>query len=59
MRDGRRELMLYIAGRLAGCVRQDGDGYLTFSYAAGYSGAPVSLSMPVSPVTYPQRVVRP
>ena len=59
MRGSQRELLLYIAGHLAGHVRQDRDGFLSFSYTAGYSGVPVSLSMPISSETYPQRVLRP
>ena len=59
MSSGTREMALYIAGRLAGHVRQDENGALSFSYAPDYLGAPVSLFMPLSPMTYRQHVVRP
>ena len=59
MSSGTHEMALYIAGRLAGHVRQDENGALSFSYAPDYLGAPVSLFMPLSPMTYRQHVVRP
>lgn len=52
-------LALYIAGNLAGHVRQGDEGALSFAYVPGYSGVPVSLSIPVTPAVYPHRTVRP
>ena len=57
--DHHRTLLLYIAGSLAGHVLQDEDGALSFTYEPSYSGPPVSLSMPIAPVAYPQRIIRP
>ena len=59
MRGRYRTLLLYIAGTLAGRVLQDEDGALSFAYEPSYSGPPVSLSMRIAPVTYPQRIIRP
>lgn len=59
MKGRYRTLLLYIAGALAGHVLQDDDGALGFTYEPSYSGPPVSLSMPIAPITYPQRVIRP
>ena len=53
------ELCLYISGMLAGWVRQDAHGLLSFSYAPDYQGVPVSLSMPIASHVYPQRFIRP
>lgn len=52
MSSGAREMALYIAGRLAGHVRQDENGALSFSYAPDYLGAPVSLFMPLSHIGF-------
>lgn len=54
-----RKLLLFISGALAGHVLQDANGALSFAYETAYSGPPVSLSMPISPITYPQRIIRP
>ena len=51
--------VISLAGRLAGHVRQDENGALSFSYAPDYLGASVSLFMLLSPMTYRQHVVRP
>lgn len=59
MSDHHRTLLLYIAGSLAGHVLQDEDGAMSFTYEPSYSGSPVSLSMPIAPATYPQRIIRP
>lgn len=52
-------LALYIAGNLAGHVHQDREGTLSFAYVPGYSGVPVSLSIPITPAIYPHRAIRP
>ena len=54
-----RELLLFISGALAGHVLQDANGALSFAYEPAYSGPPVSLSMPIAPIAYPQRIIRP
>lgn len=54
-----RELLLFISGALAGHVLQDANGALSFAYEPAYSGPPVSLSMPITPLTYSQRIIRP
>lgn len=59
MSDHHRTLLLYIAGSLAGHVLQDEDGAMSFTYEPSHSGSPVSLSMPIAPATYPQRIIRP
>lgn len=56
---GTSTLSVAIAGRLAGRVDQRADGSLSFSYDAGYSGPPLSLSMPVSNRSYGDKAVRP
>lgn len=59
MRGRFRVLLLFIAGTLAGHVLQDEDGALSFTYEPSYSGPPLSLSMRIAPITYPQRAIRP
>ena len=59
MRNRHRTLLLYIAGSIAGHVLQDENGALSFTYEPSYSGSPVSLSMPIAPIVYPQRIIRP
>ncbi|MBR3326638.1 MAG: type II toxin-antitoxin system HipA family toxin [Atopobiaceae bacterium] len=59
MRGRYRTLLLFIAGTFAGHVLQDADGALSFAYDPSYSGPPVSLSMPIAPIKYSQRVIRP
>lgn len=52
-------LAVYIAGSRAGELLQGDSGELSFSYEGGYSGVPLSLSMPVSNRTFGDKVVRP
>lgn len=52
-------LAVYIAGLRAGELRQRDSGQLTFSYDIGYSGIPLSLSMPVTNRSFGDKVVRP
>lgn len=56
---GTSMLNVAIAGKVAGHVEQRADGSLSFSYAADYSGPPLSLSMPISNRAYGDKVVRP
>lgn len=52
-------LVVLIAGRRAGMVRQSDDGTLSFAYGAGYNGVPLSLSMPVGEMAFGDSLVRP
>lgn len=52
-------LSVIICGRVAGTLRQDSRGLMSFSYSGDYSGAPLSLSMPVSNRVFGQSTVRP
>lgn len=60
-----RELSVYLDGKRAGTLRQTAQGNTTFryeeDYSAGQSAAPtpISLSMPVSRLEHPSRVVVP
>lgn len=54
-----QSLNVFIAGNLAGTLTQDIQGQLAFFYAGGYSGPPLSVSMPVSNRTYRDKQVRP
>lgn len=53
------ELFGIIEGVPAGLLRQDAAGLISFRYADGYQGTPLSLSMPITNRTYGQKVVRP
>lgn len=53
------ELVVAIAGRLAGTLAQGKGGALSFAYEPSYVGPPLSLSMPVSNRTYGDATVRP
>lgn len=55
----KTELAVLICGQLAGMLWQDEAGLFGFSYEPRYSGAPLSISMPVSNRSYGQDVVRP
>lgn len=48
-------LCVLIAGKVAGEAAQSDNGKLTFTYEDGYSGIPLSLSMPVSNRVFPTR----
>ena len=52
-------LSVFVYGERCGTLREDAHGALSFEYIPGYSGIPLSLSMPVSLVRYGDRVVRP
>ena len=54
-----RTLEALICGKPAGKLCQDEAGLISFTYNEDYAGAPLSLSMPVSNRTYPQKVVVP
>lgn len=54
-----RALSVIIAGIPAGIVHLSDTGTISFRYLEGYAGTPLSLSMPVSNRTYPQKVVLP
>lgn len=54
-----RLLATIIAGKVAGHVQQHESGQLTFAYLPDYSGAPLSVSMPVGNRTYGDKQVRP
>lgn len=55
----RIRLFCIIEGVPAGLLWQDGAGLPFFRYAEGYSGVPLSLSMPVTNRTYGHKVVNP
>lgn len=55
----KTELAVLICGQLAGMLWQNEAGLFGFSYEPRYSGAPLSISMPVSNRSYGQDVVRP
>ena len=55
----KTELAVLICGQLAGMLWQDEAGLFGFSYEPRYSGAQLSISMPVSNRSYGQDVVRP
>lgn len=55
----QRVLTTIIAGQVAGYVEQHESGQLTFTYAPDYSGAPLSISMPIGNRTYGDKQVRP
>lgn len=55
----KMELAVLIYGELAGMLWQNEAGLFGFSYEPRYSGAPLSISMPVSNRSYGQDVVRP
>ncbi|MGN0073441.1 MAG: HipA domain-containing protein [Coriobacteriales bacterium] len=59
MTSAASELDLYIAGALCGVLSEDRDGKVSFEYDPSYSGAPLSLSMPVGIERFGDRVVRP
>lgn len=52
-------LDIYIDETLCGTLREDAYGQLSFEYARGYRGVPLSLSMPVGLECYGDRIVRP
>lgn len=52
-------LDVYISGSFCGQLAEDRDGAVTFEYAPGYDGTPLSLSMPVGLAKYDDRIVRP
>lgn len=52
------KLLTFVQGRRAGELRR-ASGILSFRYDPAYDGPPLSLSMPVSNRTYPQKVVLP
>ena len=52
-------LCVLIAGKVAGEAAQSDNGKLTFTYEDGYSGIPLSLSMPVSNRVFSDKAVRP
>ena len=54
-----RLLATIIAGKVAGHVQQHESGQLTFVYLPDYSGAPLSISMPIGNRTYGDKQVRP
>ncbi|MBQ9043614.1 MAG: type II toxin-antitoxin system HipA family toxin [Eggerthellaceae bacterium] len=54
-----RILTTIIAGQIAGQVQQHESGQLTFTYLPDYSGAPLSISMPIANRTYGDKQVRP
>ncbi len=52
-------LHVLIDGNAAGVLTQDGSGRLSFSYADGYNGVPLSLSMPARNEAYGDKQTRP
>ncbi len=54
-----KALEVLISGRHAGTMYQAYDGALSFSYRAGYDGAPLSLSMPVQGQMFGDKAIRP
>lgn len=53
------ELCVLIRGRMAGTLRQNDLGAMSFEYRSGYDGPPLSISMPIANRTYRESVVRP
>lgn len=53
------ELAVLICNKIAGTLRQDSAGLMSFRYEESYDGIPLSLSMPISNRAYRQAVVRP
>lgn len=52
-------LIVLIGGTPAGHVTRQRDGSLSFRYEDAYDGVPLSISMPVSNRSYPDKVIRP
>lgn len=52
-------LAVLVCGKRAGTCTQRPDGTRTFAYEDGYSGIPLSLSMPVSNMAYGEKTVLP
>lgn len=52
-------LDVFIAGKLAGTLSQDGAGSLSFAYERDYRGVPLSSSIPLSTRPYRDKVVLP
>lgn len=52
-------LDVYIAGEFCGQLAEDRHGAISFAYAPGYDGVPLSISMPVGLERYGDRIVRP
>ena len=52
-------LKTIIGGTPAGTLTQDEAGLISFRYAEGYQGVPLSLSMPISNRTYKQETLLP
>lgn len=52
-------LDVYVAGEFCGRLAEDRHGAISFAYAPGYGGVPLSVSMPVGLERYDDRVVRP
>lgn len=52
-------LDVYIAGEFCGQLTEDRHGAVSFAYAPGYIGVPLSISMPISLERYADSVVRP
>ena len=48
-----RRAQVYMLGQLAGSLTERGPSQFVFRYREGYSGPPVSLSMPVSRRDHP------
>ncbi len=59
MDNADRILDVYISGTFCGQLVEDRNGAVSFEYAPGYDGVPLSLSMPVGLAKYNDRVVRP
>ncbi len=53
------DLTVLINGVTCGSLHEDRHGALSFEYAPGYAGSPLSLSMPVGLARYDDRTVRP
>lgn len=50
---------VFIQGMRAGTLEQKESGQITFAYDATYTGAPLSLNMPIANTVYGDKVVRP
>lgn len=57
LRRDSKTLLTFIGGTFAGTLSQDEHGLRSFRYEGGYSGVPLSLSMPISNKVYRGRVV--
>lgn len=54
-----RSLKVIVCNEIAGTLQQDAHGAISFTYDEGYSGVPLSSSIPISNRSYDQKTVLP